>query len=106
MADILTADEGVAAPQMGAGAPVGAVNAQMGQAARRTDYEALFTTKAKDLVKGVGHVTNKGVPLNEANHAGEILTKAKASGASSHLSACSSGLSIKLAVRPPGASVA
>lgn len=61
---------------MGAGAPVGAVNAQMGQAARRSDYEALFTTKAKDLVKGVGHVTNNGVPLSESRHSGEILTKA------------------------------
>ena len=75
MADILSTED-VGAPQMGAGAPVGAVNAQMGQAARRSDYEALFTTKAKDLVKGVGHVTNKGVPLSEAYHAGEIMTKA------------------------------
>jgi len=61
---------------MGAGAPVGAVNAQMAGAARRTEYEALFTTKAKDLVKGVGHVTNGGVPLTEGRHSGEILTKA------------------------------
>ncbi len=76
MADILTSSEDVAAPAMGAGAPVGAVNAQMGAAARRTDYEALFTTKAKDLVKGVGHVTNNGVPLSEGRHSGEILTKA------------------------------
>jgi hypothetical protein len=76
VADILTATEDVGTPQMGAGAPVGAVNAQMGQAARRTDYEALFQTKAKDLVKGVGHVTNKGVPLSDAYNAGEILTKA------------------------------
>ncbi len=74
MADILTEDVGT--PQMGAGAPVGAVNAQMGQAARRTDYESLFMTKSKDLVKGVGHVTNKGVPLSDAYNAGEILTKA------------------------------
>ena len=75
MADILTADE-VGTPAMGQGAPVGAVNAQMGAAARRSDYEALFTTKAKDLVKGVGHVTNNGVPLQEGRHSGEILTKA------------------------------
>ena len=74
MADILTEDVGT--PQMGAGAPVGAVNAQMGQAARRTDYESLFMTKSKDLVKGVGHVTNKGVALSDAYNAGEILTKA------------------------------
>ena len=76
MADILPGGEEIAAPTMGAGAPVGAVNAQMTQAARRTDYEALFTTKAKELVKGVGHVTNGGVPLSEGRHSGEILTKA------------------------------
>lgn len=75
MADILTADE-VGTPQMGQGAPVGAVNAQMGVAARRSDYESLFTTKAKDLVKGVGHVTNNGIPLREGPHSAEILTKA------------------------------
>jgi len=76
VADILTGTEEISAPAMGAGAPVGAVNAQMGAAARRTEYEALFTTKAKDLVKGVGHVTNGGVPLAEGRHSGEILTKA------------------------------
>lgn len=76
MADIVSAGEELAAPAMGAGAPVGAVNAQMGVAARRSDYEALFSTKAKDLVKGVGHVTNNGVPLAEGTHSGEILTKA------------------------------
>ena len=76
MADILTSDGEVSTPAMGAGSPVGAVNAQMGAAARRTDYEALFTTKAKDLVKGVGHVTNNGIPLSEGVHSGEILTKA------------------------------
>lgn len=76
MADILTTDGDISAPQMGAGAPVGAVNAEMTQAARRSDFEALFTTKAKDLVKGVGHVTNNGVPLTEGIHSGEIVTKA------------------------------
>jgi len=76
VADILTGSEEVAAPAMGAGTPVGAVNAQMAGAARRTEYEALFTTKARDLVKGVGHVTNGGVPLTEGRHTGEIMTKA------------------------------
>lgn len=77
MAEILpNGSDDIAAPAMGAGAPVGAVNAQMSAAARRTDYEALFTTKAKDLVKGVGHVTNNGIPLSEGRHSGEILTKA------------------------------
>jgi hypothetical protein len=75
VADILTGEE-LGTPAMGAGAPLGAVNAAMESAARRTDYEALFQTKAKDLVKGVGHVTNNGVPLTEGTHSGEILTKA------------------------------
>ena len=65
----------LALPQWAALA-VGAVNAQMANAARRTDYEALFQTKAKDLVKGVGHITNNGVPLSEGANSGEILTKA------------------------------
>jgi hypothetical protein len=75
VADIVSGEE-IQAPTMGTGAPVGQVNEQMAYAARRTDYEALFQTKAKDLVKGVGHITNKGVPLNEGSHSGEILTKA------------------------------
>ena len=75
MADIISGDE-IQTPTMGTGAPVGQVNEQMAYAARRSDYEALFQTKAKDLVKGVGHVTNKGVPLSEGSHSGEILTKA------------------------------
>ena len=74
MADILTTEE-LGTPTMG-GTGVGAVNAQMANAARRTDYEALFQTKAKDLVKGVGHITNNGVPLSEGTNSGEILTKA------------------------------
>jgi hypothetical protein len=74
VADILTGEE-LGAPTMG-NTGVGAVNAQMASAARRTDYEALFQTKAKDLVKGVGHVTNNGVPLSEGANSGEILTKA------------------------------
>jgi len=75
VADIVSGED-IQAPTMGTGAPVGQVNEQMAYAARRSDYEALFQTKAKDLVKGVGHITNKGVPLSEGNHSGEILTKA------------------------------
>jgi hypothetical protein len=75
MADILPADEGIAGPGMGQGTPAGAANASAARMARRTNYEGLFTTKAKALVKGVGHVTNDGVPLNDTTHAGEILTK-------------------------------
>jgi hypothetical protein len=74
VADIVTED--IQTPTMGTGAPVGQVNEQMAYAARRSDYEALFQTKAKDLVKGVGHITNNGVPLADGKHSGEILTKA------------------------------
>ena len=31
--------------------------------------------KAKGLVKGVGHVINNGVPLSEATHGAEIMTR-------------------------------
>lgn len=75
MADIVSGEE-IQAPTMGAGSPVGQVNEQMAYAARRSDYEGLFQTKAKDLVKGVGHITNHGVPLRDDTHSGEILTKA------------------------------
>jgi hypothetical protein len=43
--------------------------------ARRSTYEGMFTSKAKNLVKGAGHVSNGGVPLDDVTHAGEILTK-------------------------------
>jgi hypothetical protein len=73
VADILTADEGIAAPQIGTGSPT-ALYADAAQA-RRTTYEGMFTNKAKSLVKGVGHVSNGGVPLNDLDHSGQILTK-------------------------------
>jgi hypothetical protein len=44
--------------------------------ARRSDYEAVFSTKAKTLVKGAGHVMNNGIPLNDADHGSLIMTKA------------------------------
>lgn len=47
----------------------------MTRAARQSTYEGLFTQKAKQLVKGVGHVSNAGVPLNEVDHASQIVTK-------------------------------
>jgi hypothetical protein len=75
VADILTADEGINDPQMGAGGPAGTANASAASMARRTTYEGMFTSKAKGLVKGVGHVNNNGVPLNDVDHSGEIMTK-------------------------------
>jgi hypothetical protein len=74
VADILTADE-VGSPQMG-NANLAGVQAANAAEARRSDYEGLFTSKAKTLVKGVGHVTNGGVPLNDLDHSGQIMTKA------------------------------
>ena len=75
MADILTTDEGITPPQMG-GAQAGAANALAAREARRnTKYEDMFAAKAKNLVKGVGHVINNGIPLNDASHGGEIMTR-------------------------------
>ena len=75
MADILATDEGIPSPQMG-GAQTGAANALAAREARRnTKYEDMFAAKAKNLVKGVGHVINNGIPLNDASHGGEIMTR-------------------------------
>ena len=75
MANIVTEDEGISPPQMG-GAQAGAANALAAREARRnTKYEDMFAAKAKNLVKGVGHVTNNGVPLSDASHGGEIMTR-------------------------------
>ncbi len=77
MADILTAGDGVNAPPMGAGTAVGSASASMAASpeVRRSDFEGAFTSRAKNLVKGVGHVTNNGIPLDDVAHAGEIITK-------------------------------
>jgi len=74
VADIIPTDEGLGGPQMAAANP-GAIQASNAALARRSSYEGMFTSKAKTLVKGVGHVTNGGVPLNDTDHAGAILTK-------------------------------
>ena len=74
MADIIPTDEGLGGSQMAAANP-GAIQASNAALARRSTYEGMFTSKAKTLVKGVGHVTNGGVPLNDTDHAGAILTK-------------------------------
>ncbi len=74
MADILTADD-TGAPQMG-NAGLAGVQAANAATARRSSYEGMFTSKAKALVKGAGHVSNGGVPLNDVDHGSQILTKA------------------------------
>jgi hypothetical protein len=75
VANIVTEDEGIPSPQMG-GAQGGAANALAAREARRnTKYEDMFSAKAKNLVKGVGHVINNGIPLSEASHGGEIMTR-------------------------------
>ena len=75
MADILATDEGIPSPQMG-GASTGAANALAAREARKSGkYEEFFTAKAKNLVKGAGHVMNGGVPLSDASHGTEIMTR-------------------------------
>ncbi len=75
MANIVTEDEGITPPQMG-GAQTGSANALAAREARKnTRFEDMFAAKAKNLVKGAGHVMNNGVPLSEAQHGGEIMTR-------------------------------
>jgi hypothetical protein len=74
VADILTADD-TGTPQMG-NAGLAGVQAANAATARRSSYEGMFTSKAKALVKGAGHVSNGGVPLNDVDHGSQILTKA------------------------------
>ena len=75
MANIVTEDEGIPSPQMGDAHP-GAANALAAREARKnTKYEEFFAAKAKNLVKGVGHVSNNGVPLNDVSHGTEIMTR-------------------------------
>jgi hypothetical protein len=67
--------EELGTPQMG-GTQAGAANALAAREARKnTRYEDMFVGKAKGLVKGVGHVINNGVPLSEATHGAEIMTR-------------------------------
>lgn len=70
MAAMLGADEEVGTPQMGSGgSPAPAVNF------RGRTFEEAIVGKAAGLVKGVGHVTNDGVPLNDADHGGQIFSR-------------------------------
>ena len=75
MANIVTEDEGITPPQMGA-AGTGSANALAAREARKnTKYEEFFTAKAQNLVKGVGHVSNGGIPLDSRTHGTEIMTR-------------------------------
>ena len=75
MAATLDSTEELGTPQMG-GAQAGAANALAAREARRnTRFEDMFASKAKNLVKGVGHVINNGVPLSEVSHGGEIVNR-------------------------------
>lgn len=75
MANIVTEDEGITPPQMG-GAQTGAANALAAREVRRNGkYEEFFTAKARNLVKGVGHVSNNGVPLSDVSNGAEIMTR-------------------------------
>lgn len=75
MATTLDTTEELGTPQMG-GTQTGAANVLASREARKnTRYEEFFAAKAKTLVKGAGHVMNNGVPLSEAQHGGEIMTR-------------------------------
>ena len=75
MAVTLENPEELGTPQMG-GAQAGAANALAAREARKnTRYADMFAGKAKGLVKGVGHVINDGVPLSDATHGAEIMTR-------------------------------
>lgn len=67
MADILTAADAPAAPKMGQGVDVSAMQSADASNARRSGYEGFFTQKAKTLVKGAGHLTTGSPLMDEAD---------------------------------------
>jgi hypothetical protein len=76
VADILTSDEVSTANS--ANANLGGIQAANAALARRSSFEGAFTTKAKELVKGAGHVKDprySGAPLDDVNDAGQIINK-------------------------------
>ena len=76
MADILTSDEVSTANS--ASANMGGIQAANAALARRSSFEGAFTTKAKELVKGAGHVKDprySGAPLDDVSDAGQIISK-------------------------------
>lgn len=77
MAAVLDQEERIDAPQMGSGGTPSALAAMATKARRSSQYEELFTGTAKRVVKGAGHVTNGGIPLSEATHGTEIMTRSR-----------------------------
>ena len=82
MADILATDEErLDAPVMGGGGAPSALAATANKAFRGTAYSELFTTKARQVVKGVGQVMlggdrgSTGHPLSDAEHGTEIMRR-------------------------------
>jgi hypothetical protein len=76
VADILTSDEVSTANS--ANANLGGIQAANAALARRSSFEGAFTTKAKELVKGAGHVKDprySGAPLDDVSDAGQIINK-------------------------------
>ena len=65
-------------PRIARAANCGSVQAANAALARRSSFEGAFTTKAKELVKGAGHVKDprySGAPLDDVSDAGQIITK-------------------------------
>lgn len=84
MADILTAgEERLDAPVMGGGGSPSALPAMAAKAYHGTAYSELMTTKARQVVKGVGQVMlggdrgSTGHPLSDAEHGTEIMRRSR-----------------------------
>ena len=84
MADIIATDEErLDAPAMGGGGAPSALAATASKAYRGTPYEEVFTSTARKVVKGVGHVSlggdlgSTGRPLSDAEHGTEIMSRSR-----------------------------
>lgn len=84
MADILTTDEErIGAPVMGGGEQPSVIPGLAAKARRGSRYEDMFTGTAKNVVKGVGHVSlagdrgSTGRPLSDADHGTEIMHRSR-----------------------------
>jgi hypothetical protein len=75
VADVVTMEPDVSSASWTQEQPQGAASQAAARVARRSNYEATFTSLAKGLVKGVGHVSNGGVPLDDLHHNTAIMTK-------------------------------
>lgn len=84
MAAVLeNSEEHVDAPAMGAGGSPSVTAGLAVKARRGSRYEDMFTGTAKNVVKGVGHVSlagdrgSTGRPLSDAEHGTEIMTRSR-----------------------------